>query len=100
MRRANRYPILYLFKLCVMKHDAKEVEKNIKLLKSSLKPLHDFMKIQIYWSFLEELMNKNEDNVEWVRDRWNISIIERTKKLEKNIEEKERMIAEGKKKSG
>ena len=35
-----------------------------------------------------------EENVEWVRDRWNVFHIERVKKLEGNVEENERMIAE------
>jgi hypothetical protein len=76
-----------------MKNNARDLEKNIKLLKSSLNPVHDFIKIHTYWLLLEELMNNNLQNVDYVRDRWNLFNNERVKMIDKNSEKSERHVA-------
>jgi hypothetical protein len=77
-----------------MKNNAKDIEKNIKLLKKSLDSVHDFIKIHTYWLLLEELMNDNLQNIDYVMDRWNLFNNERVKKNEQKIKRKERIIIE------
>jgi hypothetical protein len=75
-----------------MKNNATEIEKNIKLLKSSLNPVHDFIRIHTYWRLLEELMYDNLQNIDYVRDRWNLFNNERVKRTErKSLELKEKI---------
>jgi hypothetical protein len=65
-----------------MKSNAREIEKNIRLLKNSLDPVHDFIKIHTYWLLLEEIMNNNLQNIDFMRDRWNLFNNERVKTME------------------
>jgi hypothetical protein len=68
-----------------MKNNAKEIEKNSKLLKNSLDSVHDFIKIHTYWLLLEELMKNDLQNIDYVRDRWNLFNTERVRRVEKSI---------------
>ena len=68
-----------------MKNNCNEIEKNIKLLKNSLNSVHDHVKIHTYWLLLEELMDNNLQNIDYVRDRWNLFNNERVRKIDKAI---------------
>ena len=74
-----------------MKNNAKEIEKNIKHLKNSLDSVHDFIKIHTYWLLLEELMNNNLQNIDYVRDRWNLFNNERVRRVEKRISRNQKL---------
>ena len=79
-----------------MKNSAKEIEKNIKLLKNSLDSIHDFIKIHTYWLLLEELMKHNLQNIDFVRDRWNLFNNERARRVEKSNARNEDIIEKSK----
>jgi hypothetical protein len=68
-----------------MKTAEKGFRNNFRKFRASTKKVPCDTKLPLYWQLIEDCMEKNSENVEFVRERWNGYTMTRIMRLEKKM---------------
>jgi hypothetical protein len=68
-----------------MKENEKGFRNNFRKFKTSAKNVPCSTKIPLYWQLVEECLEKDEESVEFVRERWRQFTLMRIVQLEKKL---------------
>jgi hypothetical protein len=68
-----------------MKQEEKGFRNNFRSFKATAKKVSCSTKLPLYWSLVQECLEKNEENVDYVRDQWWAFNRPRLIKLEKKL---------------